>query len=130
MALQNYQNFIEMTSNMIYIVAFGGGLKCPRKIHLNTQCPPPPQFKKLSTSLLIRNPRFGINGIQVLNRISMYYREFLAPSDHANCTSISQLANMYMSHDNNICNKIFELSYHHDLNQLIFFLDLKDKMAP
>ena len=25
-----------MTSNMIYIVAFGG-LKCPRKIHLNTQ---------------------------------------------------------------------------------------------
>ena len=37
MVLQNYQNFIEMTSNMIYIVAFGGGLKCPRKIHLNTQ---------------------------------------------------------------------------------------------
>ena len=29
--------FIEMTSNMIYIVAFGGGLKCPRKIPLNTQ---------------------------------------------------------------------------------------------
>ena len=27
MVLQNYQNFIEMTSNMIYIVAFGGGLK-------------------------------------------------------------------------------------------------------
>ena len=26
-----------MTSNMIYIVAFGVGLKCPRKIHLNTQ---------------------------------------------------------------------------------------------
>ena len=36
----NYQNFIEMTSNMIYIVALGGGFKCPRKIHLNTQCPP------------------------------------------------------------------------------------------
>ena len=34
---QNYQNFIEMNSNMIDIVAFGGGLKCPRKIHLNTQ---------------------------------------------------------------------------------------------
>ena len=41
MALQNYQNFIEMISNMIYIVALGGGFKCPRKIHLNTQCPPP-----------------------------------------------------------------------------------------
>ena len=40
--LQNYQNFTEMTSNMIYIVAFGVGLKCPHKIHLNTQCPPPP----------------------------------------------------------------------------------------
>ena len=27
-----------MTSNMIYIVALGVGFKCPRKIHLNTQC--------------------------------------------------------------------------------------------
>ena len=33
MVLQSYQNFIEMTSNMIYIVAFGGGLK----IHFNTE---------------------------------------------------------------------------------------------
>ena len=32
MVLQNYQNFIEMTSNMIYFVALGGGFKCPRKI--------------------------------------------------------------------------------------------------
>ena len=31
MLLQNYQNFTEMTSNMIYIVAFGVGLKCPGK---------------------------------------------------------------------------------------------------
>ena len=38
MVLQNYQNLIEMTSNMIYIVALGVGFKCPRKIHLNTQC--------------------------------------------------------------------------------------------
>ena len=37
MVLQNYQNFTEMTSNMIHIVAFGVGLKCQRKIHLNTQ---------------------------------------------------------------------------------------------
>ena len=29
-----------MTSNMIYIVALAVGFKCPRKIHLNTQCPP------------------------------------------------------------------------------------------
>ena len=36
--LQNYQNFIETTKNMIHIVALGGGLKCPRKIHFNTQC--------------------------------------------------------------------------------------------
>ena len=36
MVLQNYQNLIEMTSNMINIVAFGVGLKCPLKIHLNT----------------------------------------------------------------------------------------------
>ena len=38
MVLQNNQNFTEMTSNMIYIVAFGVGLKCLRKIHFNTQC--------------------------------------------------------------------------------------------
>ena len=37
MVLQNYQNLMEMTSNMIYIVALGFGLKCQRKIHLNTQ---------------------------------------------------------------------------------------------
>ena len=47
MVLQNYQNFIEMTSNMIYIVAFGGGLKCPCKIHLNTRCPPPKKCRRL-----------------------------------------------------------------------------------
>ena len=37
MVLQSYQNFIEITSNIIYFVAFGGGLKYLRKIHLNTQ---------------------------------------------------------------------------------------------
>ena len=38
MVLLNYQNFIAMTSNMIYTVALGVGFKCPRKIHLYTQC--------------------------------------------------------------------------------------------
>ena len=42
MVLQHYQYFIEMTSNMIYIVAFVGGLKCLCIIHLTTQCFPPP----------------------------------------------------------------------------------------
>ena len=37
----------KLTSNMVYIVALGVGFKCPRKIRLNTQCPPPPQKKKL-----------------------------------------------------------------------------------
>ena len=27
-----------MTANMIYTVALGVGLKCPSKVHLNTQC--------------------------------------------------------------------------------------------
>ena len=40
MLLQNYQNFIELTINMISIVALGIGLKCPRKIHLSTQGTP------------------------------------------------------------------------------------------
>ena len=39
--IPNYKKIIEMTANMIYIVAFGVGLKCPRKTQLSTQCPPP-----------------------------------------------------------------------------------------
>ena len=38
MVLQNYKTVLEMTANMIYFVALGVGLKCPRKVHLNTQC--------------------------------------------------------------------------------------------
>ena len=38
MVLENYQDFIEMTSKMIHIVALGGGFKCPHKIYLNTPC--------------------------------------------------------------------------------------------
>ena len=34
MVLQKYQDFTEMTSNMIYIFAFGVGLKCPCKIQV------------------------------------------------------------------------------------------------
>ena len=33
--------YFKTTKIMIYIAAFGVGLKCPRKIRLNTQCPPP-----------------------------------------------------------------------------------------
>ena len=44
--LQNRQTFKEMTSNIIHIVALGGGFKCPRKIHLNTQCAP--DFSRLN----------------------------------------------------------------------------------
>ena len=39
MVIQNYQKILEMISNMIYIGGLGVGFKCPRKIHLNTQCP-------------------------------------------------------------------------------------------
>ncbi len=35
--LQNYYNLIEMTSNILHIIPFGVGFKCPCKIHLNTQ---------------------------------------------------------------------------------------------
>ena len=38
MVLQNYQTFIEITANMIYLVALGLGLKCLHKVHLNTEC--------------------------------------------------------------------------------------------
>ena len=39
MVLQNYQKFIILTSNMIFIVALGVGFKCPRKIHLTPITP-------------------------------------------------------------------------------------------
>ena len=54
MVLQNYQNFTEMTSNMIYIVAFVVGLTFPRKVHLNAQCPRRTPAG-LSTIVLIKN---------------------------------------------------------------------------
>ena len=60
MVLQNYQKFIVLTSNMFYIVAFGVGLKCPCKIHLNTQCPPPQSpvpTVLCSSALLTRLPK-------------------------------------------------------------------------
>jgi hypothetical protein len=41
-----------MTSNMIYIVAFGVGLKYPHKIHFNTQCPPIPRKDIVNGRLL------------------------------------------------------------------------------
>ena len=57
MALQNYQKFIVLTSNMIYIVALGVGFKCPCKIHMNTQCPPPPLgFAGLAVQRLLFTP--------------------------------------------------------------------------
>ena len=37
MGLQNYQNLMKMTSNTIPIDEFNDSLKCPRKIHFNTQ---------------------------------------------------------------------------------------------
>ena len=61
MVLQNYQNFTEMTSNMVYIVAFGVGLKCPRKIHLSTQCRTPSQiFQATYSSALMMINHFTI----------------------------------------------------------------------
>ena len=50
LVLQKYQNFTGKTSNMIYTVAFGVGLKCPRKICLNTQCPLPPPLPMFGPS--------------------------------------------------------------------------------
>ena len=47
MVLQNYQNVIEMTSYMIYIVALGVDLKCPRKVHLNTKWGKGQKFAKV-----------------------------------------------------------------------------------
>ena len=54
MVPKNYQNWIEITSNIIHMVAFGVGFKCPRKIHLNTQCPPSWHRVNLSAKKLWR----------------------------------------------------------------------------
>ena len=60
MVLQNYQNLIEITSNIFHNIAFGVGFKGPRKIHLNTQwgggdnplAPPVPTALDRSTTQL------------------------------------------------------------------------------
>ena len=50
-----------MNSNMFYVVALGVGFKCPRKIHLNTQCPPP--LKKMMTSYM-NDPFSAAEGVR------------------------------------------------------------------
>ena len=66
MVLQNYQNFIEMTSNMNHIVAFGGGLKCPSKIHLNNQCTPAPQIFRPSNITEV-DAQVHLKGANIIN---------------------------------------------------------------
>ena len=58
MVLQNYQNLIKMTSNIIDIVAFGVGFKCPRKIHLETQWGGGGQSTALTLLEGVKNCRF------------------------------------------------------------------------
>ena len=50
MVLQNYQKKLEMTSNMLYNLGLGVGYKCPRKIHLNTQCRKNTSYKRAATA--------------------------------------------------------------------------------
>ena len=49
------EKFIEMTSNMIYFVALGVGLKCPRNFHLNFErkVPPAPRLRRDSPGLYL-----------------------------------------------------------------------------
>ena len=60
-----------MTSYLIYIVALGVGFKCPHKIHLNTQCPPP------TTSRLSMQCMDGPLIIQYALAIKMHKKIFL-----------------------------------------------------
>ena len=69
MVLQNYQNLIKITSNMFHIDAFGVGFKCPRKIHLNTQCPRPLLRRSCTKIMVVLRTRF------------------LAPKDAVRCRS-------------------------------------------
>ena len=79
MVLQNYQNFIEMTSNIIYIVALGVGLKCPRKIYFSTQCPPSKSaYVMYEWYLLVGD--YGGNGL--VGRIDSVHEIFDRASGH------------------------------------------------
>jgi hypothetical protein len=71
--LQNYQIFLELTSNMIYSVALDVGLKCPCKIHLNTQCPHPPFPCLIGLSEIILTIIFSVFCV------SSYYKEKCLP---------------------------------------------------
>ena len=61
-----------MTSNMIYIVALVVGFKCPRKIYLNTQCPPPlKKFKPQVLKLIMNVPKYIDKQLKVFQRCSL-----------------------------------------------------------
>ena len=60
MVLQNYKKIVEMTTNMIYFVALGVGLKCPSKILLNTQCLGFVRFLYLHTFYVLFQTSFTI----------------------------------------------------------------------
>ena len=51
---------------MIFGVAFGGGLKCPHKIHLNTQQCPKPHFLEKRRCHLWMVPQFKTSSAQSL----------------------------------------------------------------
>ena len=79
-----YQHFVEMTSNMIYTVAFGGGLKFPRKILLNTQSPRPPRrFENFPRIVKLGETRLIESWKYLLKMLHSY----LFPTDCKKCNS-------------------------------------------
>ena len=72
MVLQNYQSFIEMTSNMIYNVAFDGGLKFPRFMHTFVANKMQQQKLSLSDFDSHRELKNGYSTIQAITNYENY----------------------------------------------------------
>ena len=90
MVLLNYQNFIEMPSNMNNIFALAVGFKCPRKINLNTQWDGsmhPPHFFTLLTVVPFINaaPLYTLSQIALASAVPEASKTFNLLSSTYSC---------------------------------------------
>ena len=84
---------------MIYIVAFCFGLKCPRKIHLNSECPSPSRFWQINYL-----PLFQIGGRILLSTSSHLDFQIFLRSCLLNIIQVDILCNTKES-NHKLCNR-------------------------
>ena len=107
--LTSTERLSTVSSPFLSIVAFGGGFKCLRKIHLNTQCPP--RFRRpceliMSFLLLMRelwqsisSPSFLLSCIFLLNCclfFSCFFQKFQSNKVNNHQIIVDQILNKHL----------------------------------